>query len=257
MMSNCQIYLGDCLEVMKDIPDKSVDMILCDLPYGTTACKWDEVIPFEPLWEQYNRIIKDNGVVALFGSGTFTPKVMLSNIENYKYKWVWLKSNSTNFVHAKNRPMTKHEDILIFSQAPMGHKSLLGERRMQYNPQGLIPLNKIKKATKNQFGSIAGVRPSHKKETLREYTNYPSDVLTNFPEVCGTKKLCSSEKPIPLLEYLIRTYTNEGEKVLDNCMGSGSTGVACQNTNRNFIGIEIEEKYYNIARKRLGMNNEN
>ena len=246
-----KLYCGDCLEVMKEIPDKSIDMILCDLPYGTTACSWDSVIPFEPLWEQYNRIIKDNGVVALFGSGTFTSKVMLSNMKNYKYKWVWVKRTPTNFVHAKNRPMSKHEDILIFSKAPMGHISLLGEKRMKYNPQGLIELNKVVKTSSNKFGSVVGVRKSQKEYFKRDYTNYPTDVLVGFPESTSTKKICTSEKPVSLLEYLIKTYTNEGDTVLDNCMGSGSTGVACKNVGRDFIGIELDEKYFQIAKERI------
>ena len=140
---------GDCLEIMKDIEDKSVDMILCDLPYGTIASKWDKHIPSNKLWEQYKRLIKDNGAIVLFSSGSFTPRLMLSNIENYKYKYVWIKTNSTNFVHAKNRPMTKHEDICVFSKAPMGHVTQLGDRRMVYNPQGLIQCNQIQKQSRH------------------------------------------------------------------------------------------------------------
>ena len=236
---------------MKDIPDKSIDMILCDLPYGTTASSWDKILPSEKLWNHYNRIINDNGSICLFASGLFEPRVMLSNINDYKYKWVWVKNNSTNFVHAKNRPMTKHESILVFSKAPMGHKSQLGDRRQIYNPQGLIPINKTIKAGKGRFGTVAGIRPSHKEEFLREYTNYPNDVLIDFPEVPSFKKLHTNEKPVELLEYLIKTYTNENSIVLDNCMGSGSTGVACINTNRNFIGIELDENYFNIAKDRI------
>ncbi len=246
-----KLMQGDCLELMKNIPDKSVDMILCDLPYGTTASSWDKVIPAEKLWGQYKRIITDNGSIILFASGLFEPRVMLSNIDDYKYKWVWVKNNSTNFVHAKNRPMTKHESILVFSKAPMGHISQLGDKRMTYNPQGLIPVNKTIKAGKSRFGTVAGVRPSHKSEFVREYTNYPTDILCDFPETCANEKLHTNEKPVALLEYLIKTYTNEGEIVLDNCMGSGSTGVACVNTNRNFIGIELDKQYFEIAEKRL------
>jgi site-specific DNA-methyltransferase (adenine-specific) len=236
---------------MKDIPDKSIDMILCDLPYGTTASEWDKLIPSDKLWEQYNRIIKDNGSVLLFANGLFEPRAMLSNLKDYKYKWVWIKNNSTNFVHAKNRPLTKHEDILVFSKAPMGHISQLGTKRMKYNPQGLIRVDKTIKAGKGRFGTVAGIRPSHKEEFIREYTNYPNDVLLNFPEVSAGKKMHTNEKPVALLEYLIKTYTNKNDVVLDNCMGSGSTGVACINTNRNFIGIELDEKYFEIAKKRI------
>jgi site-specific DNA-methyltransferase (adenine-specific) len=242
---------GDCLEEMCYINDNSVDLVLCDLPYGTTASNWDKEIPMKYLWEHYYRILKENGTILLFANGMSTPRVLASNIQDYKYRWVWIKNNSTNFVHAKNRPMTKSEDILVFSKGSMGHKSQLGDRRMTYNPQGLIPVNKIIKAGKGRFGTVAGVRPSHKDEFVREYTNYPSDVLTDFPEVPSGKKLHTNEKPVDLLEYLIKTYTNEGETVLDNCMGSGSTGVACVNTNRNFIGIELDEGYFEIAEKRI------
>ena len=246
-----QLYKGDCLEIMKDIPDKSIDLILCDLPYGTTDSNWDRAIPMDKLWTEYNRVLTDIGTTVLFANGLFTPRVMYSNTTQYKYRWVWVKHNSTNFVHAKNRPLVKSEDILIFSKGSMGHKSQLGDKRMTYNPQGIIPVNKIIKAGKNRFGTVAGVRPSHKDEFMREYTNYPCDILTEFPELSSTKKLHTNEKPVKLLEYLIKTYTNEGELVLDNCMGSGSTGVACINTNRNFIGIELDDNYFKIAEDRI------
>lgn len=244
---------GDCLELMRGIPDKSVDLILCDLPYGTTASSWDKIIPANKLWEQYSRILSTNGSVLLFASGLFEPRVMLSNIDDYKYKWVWIKNNSTNFVHAKNRPLTKHESILVFSKAPMGHASQLGKKRMTYNPQGLIPVNKVIKAGKSRFGTVAGVRPSHKSEFTREFTNYPTDVLTQFPEPSASEKVHTNEKPVALLEYLIKTYTNEGDTVLDNCMGSGSTGVACVRAKRNFIGIELDENYFKIAKERVAL----
>lgn len=247
------IKQGDCLEEMCYINDHSVDLVLCDLPYGTTASNWDKAIPMKYLWEHYDRILRDNGTVLLFANGTFTPRVMCSNLEDYKYRWVWVKTNSTNFVHAKNRPMTKSEDILVFSKGAMGHKSQLGDRRMTYNPQGIIKVDKLMKGGKGNFtNTLAGKRPSHKDEFIRDYTNYPTDVLSNFSEVSGNKKVHPNEKPVSLLEYLIKTYTNEGETVLDNCMGSGSTGVACRNTNRNFIGFEIDEKYFNIAKERIG-----
>lgn len=239
---------------MKKVPDKSIDMILCDLPYGTTACKWDNVIPMNKLWEHYERILTSIGTVVLFANGIFTPRVMCSNLDYYKYRWVWIKNNSTNFIHAKNRPMTKSEDILVFSKGAMGHKSQLGDKRMTYNPQGLIPCKKTIKQGNGRFGTIAGNRPSHlSKDTsfIREWTNYPCDILTDFSDLPPNKKLHTNEKPIPLLEYLIRTYTNEGEIVLDNCMGSGSTGVACLNTGRRFVGIELDEHYFNIAKNRI------
>ena len=234
------------------INDKSVNLVLCDLPYGTTASNWDKAIPMKYLWEHYNRILTDNGTVLLFANGIFTPRVMASNIEQYKYRWVWVKNNSTNFAHSKNRPMTKSEDILVFSKGAMGHKSQLGDKRMTYNPQGLVRIDKLMRGGKGNFtGNLAGKRPSHTDNFVREYTNYPCDVLTEFADLPPNKKHHTNEKPVSLLEYLIKTYTNDGDTVLDNCMGSGSTGVACVNTSRNFIGIELDKKYYEIAKQRI------
>lgn len=237
---------------MEDIPDKSIQLVLVDLPYGTTASNWDKEIPVDKLWKHYNRIIKSNGTFLFFANGIFTPRVMASNLKDYKYRWVWIKKNSTNFVHAKNRPMTKSEDILVFSKGSMGHASQLGEKRMIYNPQGIIPVNKIRKNGKANFtNTLAGKRPSHKDEFIVEYTNYPTDILMDYPEVTPQLKQHPNEKPIKLLEFLIKTYSNEGDTVLDNCMGSGTCGVACKNTNRDFIGIEKEEDYYEIAKGRI------
>lgn len=236
---------GDCLEVMKNIPDKSIDMILCDLPYGTTASSWDKIINADDLWQQYERIIKDNGAIVLFASGQFTYKLISSNEKIYRYKWIWFKTKRGNFVNAKNRPMTSYEEILVFSKGTTANGSKI---KMKYYPQGLIPIHKINIDNGTRFGTMAGKRPSHKKETIQEWTNYPFDVL-QFESV--GKPIHPTEKPVALLEYLIKTYTNEGETVLDNCMGSGSTGVACVNTNRNFIGIELDENYFNIAKERI------
>ena len=239
---------GDCLELMKEIPDGSVDMILCDLPYGTTDCAWDSVIPVSPLWEQYNRIIKPNGAICLFGSEPFSSALRISNIKHFKYDWIWRKNRPSGFQHAKNAPMKNHEIISIFSNGSMGHKSLLGDKRMIYNPQGINFCGKYTKASKNRFGNIVGKRPSHKEITFQEYTGYPKSVL-DFD--VSEEHFHPTQKPVPLLEYLIRTYTTEGETVLDNCMGSGSTGVACINTNRNFIGMELDQQYFEIAKKRI------
>ena len=236
---------GDCLELMKDIPDKSIDMILCDLPYGTTASSWDKIINADDLWQQYERIIKDNGAIVLFASGQFTYKLISSNEKIYRYKWIWFKTKRGNFVNAKNRPMTSYEEILVFSKGTTANGSKI---KMKYYPQGLIPIHKINIDNGTRFGTMAGKRPSHKKETIQEYTNYPFDVL-QFESV--GKPIHPTQKPVALLEYLIKTYTNENDLVLDNCMGSGSTGVACVNTNRNFIGIELDEKYFNIAKERI------
>lgn len=233
---------------MKDIPDESVDMILCDLPYGTTACKWDSIIPFEILWKHYNRVIKNNGVICLFGSEPFSTHLRISQIDNYKYDWIWVKSNGScsGFVHAKNMPLKKHEIISVFSKAPIGHISLLKERRMKYNPQGLS-YKPTKEISKKKFGNTVGKRPSQVEEYTREYINYPVSIL-NFD---SEKGLHPTQKPVPLLEYLIKTYTNENETVLDNCMGSGSTGVACVHTNRNFMGIELDNHYFDVAKNRI------
>ena len=236
---------GDCLELMKLIPDKSIDMILCDLPYGTTASSWDKIINANDLWQQYERIIKDNGAIVLFASGQFTYKLISSNEKKYRYKWIWFKSKRGNFVNAKNRPMTSYEEILVFSKGATANGSKL---KMKYYPQGLKPIYKKNIDNGTRFGTMAGKRPSQKKETIQEWTNYPYDVL-QFESV--GKPIHPTQKPVALLEYLIKTYTNENETVLDNCMGSGSTGVACINTKRNFIGIELDENYFNTAKERI------
>lgn len=244
-MSNIQLYNGDCLEVMKNIPDNSVDMILTDPPYGTTASNWGKILPFDKLWEQYNRIIK-LGAIGIFGSGQFAYKVIKSNEPMYRYKWIWFKTKRGNFVNAKNRPMTAYEEIMMFSNGTTANGSKI---KMKYYPQELIPKKTIRTdKAGTRFGTMAGKRPSHKETIISEYTNYPFDVL-QFDSV--PKLIHPTQKPIPLLEYLIKTYTLEGETVLDNCMGAGSTGVACVNTNRNFIGIELDENYFNIAKERI------
>lgn len=245
-----QLLQGDCLELMKGIPDKSVDMILCDLPYGTTACKWDIVIPFDKLWNQYTRIIKDKGCIALFGSEPFSSILRTSNIEMYKYDWVWVKNRATGHAHSKNKPMKIHENIMIFSKGFTIHESQT-TNKMNYYPQDLTPMPKGSTRKRNDKGddTVMSKRKSH-HETPYEFTNYPVDVIYDKIEM-SKERFHPTQKPIPLLEYLIKTYTNEGDLVLDNCMGSGSTGVAAQNLNRDFIGIELDEKYFNIAKERI------
>lgn len=238
---------GDCLELMKDIPDGSIDMILCDLPYGTTASAWDKVIQLDKLWKQYRRIIKPRGAIVLFASGQFTNKLINSQDGIYRYKWIWIKNRPGNFVNANNRPMTRYEEICVFSDGITANTKK-SERKMVYNPQGLVEINKVMNHSESQFGTMAGKRPSQKKATVQKFTNYPNDVLIFDVE---TKPQHPTQKPVSLLEYLIKTYTNKGETVLDNTMGSGSTGVACINNSRNFIGMELEEKYFEIAQKRL------
>lgn len=233
------IYLGDCLEIMPHIPSNSIDMILCDLPYGTTACKWDNVIPFEPLWEQYHRIIKDNGAIVLFGAEPFSSKLRISNMKNYKYDWIWEKSKATNFLNAKKQPLRAYENICIFY-----------DKQPTYNPQmsegGSYNKGIRKQQTKDDvYGEFNQVEV--KSDGLR----YPRNVIYFKTAESEGETHHKTQKPVALLEYLIKTYTNENYTVLDNCMGSGSTGVACVHTNRNFIGIELDEGYFNIAKERI------
>ena len=225
---------GDCLEIMKDIPDKSIDMILCDLPYGTTACKWDTIIPFEPLWEQYNRIIKDNGAIVLFSQMPFTAELVHSNLKLFRYEWIWQKDNGTGFLNAKKMPLKIHENILVF------YKKL-----PTYNPQMRTGFKPYKCKQGRHSTNYGAYEQGHITESNGE--RYPIDII-EFKKDSG---LHPTQKPVALLEYLIKTYTNENDVVLDNCMGSGSTGVASINTNRNFIGIELDEKYFNIAKERI------
>jgi site-specific DNA-methyltransferase (adenine-specific) len=233
-----QLIHGDCLEEMKDIKDKSIDMILCDLPYGTTACKWDVIIPFEPLWEQYNRIIKDNGAIALFSDNPFTSKLINSNSNMFKYEWIWEKEQGKNFQLVKKQPLKKTENICVFYI-----------KQPTYNPQGLVKLDKpIIKSNKGKGGRLCHLSSENKRETYEQwYTNYPSNVL----KFNADRGLHPTQKPVALLEYLIKTYTNEGETVLDNCFGSGSTAIACINTNRKFVGIEKDDNYFEIAYNRI------
>lgn len=230
-----ELYQGDCLEVMKKIKDKSIDMILCDLPYGTTQNKWDSVIPFEHLWEQYNRIIKDNGAIVLFAQPPFDKMLGASNVNMLRYEWIWEKTRATGHLNSKKMPMKAHENILVF------YKNL-----PIYNPQGIIKktVPTIRKGN-NGNGSNYG---KSDKDAIQEFENYPRDILQYASE---SKTIHPTQKPVALLEYLIKTYTNVGETVLDNCMGSGSTGVACVYNGRKFVGIELDENYFNIAKERI------
>ena len=237
---------GDCLEVMKTIESGSVDAIITDPPYGTTACKWDSVIDFDLMWEQLNRIIKPNGAIVLFGGEPFSSALRMSNVKNYKYDWTWNKSSSSGFVNAKLKPMNTIENILIFSEGKTANGS---KNNMPYNPQGLIPYGKVTKngASKKENSTF---RENNKSKVgyIQEFTNYPR----NYIAIPYQKKAVHpTQKPVELMEYLIRTYTNENETVLDFTMGSGSTLVACKNTNRNGIGIEMDDKYFNIASERI------
>lgn len=246
MFSNesVKLYKGDCLELMALLPDDSIDLILCDLPYGTTACKWDAVIPFDPLWRQYKRIIKPKGNIVLFSAQPFTTLLINSNFKDYRYSWYWKKNNVTGGLFSKMQPMRCIEDINVFIRRDSKTAGII------YNPQGLVKLNKpiVHNPKKAEV-----YHANKKNPSVQTYTNYPKNLLEfkNEAHSKGNKRFHPTQKPVTLLEYLIKTYTSEGETVLDNCMGSGSTGVAAVNTGRRFIGMEIDDKYYNIAKERI------
>lgn len=247
IINNIELYNADCFDVMPLIEDKSIDCIIADLPYGTTACKWDSVLPFDKLWKQYKRIVKDNGAIVLFGSEPFSSHLRMSNIKMYKYDWVWEKHHKTGHLNAKKRPMKITENVSVFYS-----------KQCCYNPQGLIKVNKIMKNSKSH--SLRGI--DNKTSTvsgglkeipyIQQYENYPTEII-KFKSMNGNVQH-PTQKPVALIEYLIKTYSNEGDIILDNTMGSGTTGVACQNTNRKFIGIEKETNYFDIAVKRIKQN---
>ena len=238
------LYKGDCLIEMNKIADKSIDMILCDLPYGTTACSWDVIIPFNKLWEQYKRIVKDNGAIVLFGSEPFSSALRMSNLKMFRYDWYWKKTKQGNFAQAPYMPLKNIEIISIFSKGKIANNSTI---KMNYFPQGTSSCNKINNGG-NKANDFRPNRKSKNENHIQTVTNYPKQLL-EF-DSCY-EFLHPTQKPTSLLEYLIKTYTLENETVLDNCMGSGSTGVACINTNRNFIGIEKDDKYFEIAKDRI------
>jgi site-specific DNA-methyltransferase (adenine-specific) len=246
-----KLMKGDCLVRMKEIPDHSVDAIIADIPYGTTSCKWDSIIPFEPMWEQLKRIIKPNGAIVLFGSQPFTSALVMSNPKMFKYEWVWEKSKGCNFTHAKNMPIKFTESLIVFSEAPIGHNIQLGEKRMRYNPQGIIKVDKKWSRPRNYENGHGLKRDSHKLERIIEFENYPTNILRIGNSDNRERGLHPTQKPVALMEYLIKTYTNEGEIVLDFTMGSGTTGIACLNSGRNFIGIEKDDNYFSIAKNRI------
>ena len=246
---NCQLMFGDCLERMKEIPSGSIDLILTDPPYGTTACKWDSVIPFEPMWAELKRIIKPNGAIVLFGSEPFSSKLRCSNLEMFKYDLVWEKSKGSNFVHSRYQPLKTHENIIVFSKggAAQGSKT-----PMKYYPQMTIGIPYDKGFGHNKLNTLSGGLSKSSSIHLKNETG------NRFPRSVHYYKTAESEgsyhptqKPVALLEYLIKTYTNEGETVLDFTSGSFSTGVAALNTNRKFIGVEMEEKYFDIGVNRM------
>ena len=246
------LYKGDCLVEMNNIEDHSIDMILCDLPYGTTACKWDITLPFDKLWEHYNRITKDESAILLFGSEPFSSYLRLSNIKNFRYDLIWCKNTSGGFINAKKQPMKYHEIISVFYKKQPVYNPIMQEfaestkRRYGRNQKFTTPLRK---------NSIHGItmKPSDENTYIDlSRGRYPKSIL-EFNSVANSSKerVHPTQKPVELLEYLIKSFTDEGMTVLDNCMGSGSTGVACVNTNRNFIGIELDDNYFRIADNRL------
>lgn len=239
---NLWLMKGNCLERMKEIPDGSVDMILCDPPYGTTACKWDTVIPFEPMWEQLKRVIKPNGAIVLFGSEPFSSMLRVSNITMFKYDWIWNKNKGSGHLNAKRMPMKYHENISVFYSKPCNYNSQdsSGHKPMNYARNKQNNINGKHKSVINNKGTT-----KRKPRSVLEFSVVNNDGTTDGG------KFHPTQKPVALLEYLIKTYTQEGESVLDFTMGSGSTGVACSNLNRKFIGIELDDTYYQIAKDRI------
>ena len=244
-MNSIKLLCGDCLELMNDIEDKSIDCIICDLPYGTTKCKWDVVIPFDKLWEQYNRIIKDNGAIILFGTEPFSSELRLSNKSDYKYDIYWVKEKPTNFMQVKKRVGKLTENICVFYK-----------KQCTYNPQmvkynGKKVTNKPSETNAKFKSIVASNSPTMQIKPYKDIGyRYPCDILNIRREKLGST-VHPTQKPVELLEYLIKTYTNENDTVLDNRMGSGTTGVACKKLNRRFIGMEKDEKYFKIAKERI------
>lgn len=251
MIESNAILFGDCLELMKDISDKSIDMILCDLPYGTTACKWDVVIPFKPLWEQYERIIKDNGAIVLTANQPFTSALVMSNIKMFKYCWSWEKDNGTNFITSHYQPMRVIEDVCVFSFAATSF--VKDGIIMKYNPQFLhgkpysCISGKQKQASIIREGK-GGWDQVHGHKTISTGERYPKNLIKFNRD---KDNLHPTQKPVALFEYFINTYTNDGDIVLDNCAGSFTTAIACINTNRKYICMENEEKHFKTGEERI------
>ena len=238
-----EVYNGDCLDILKNIEDNSIDCIICDLPYAVTTISWDSLIPFDKLWEQYNRIIKKNGNIVLFSSGLFTINLINSNIKNFKYKLIWKKNVPTGMAKAKYRPMRYYEEICIFNEGTGTYNPIMKER-----------IGKLKQCYNyDHYCGDSNHLSLMKKQSKRYDPNWvqPSDVLEFNVVPNRNGKLHPTQKPIELVEWLVKTYSNEEDLVLDNCMGSGTTGVACKNLNRNFIGIELNTNYFNIAKNRI------
>lgn len=247
---NNYLWNGDCLELMKDIPDKSMDAIICDLPYGTTANKWDSVIDFELMWNEYNRIIKDNSAIVLFGNEPFSSALRMSNQKIYKYDWKWIKQIPGNHLNAKKQPLRSYEDVMVFYKKQCTYNPILTDK-----PKSHIRENPIDIKVKNN-GGIGKVKENVKRNEFRTIPldkNYPLNVL-NIDTLAKNKRIHTTQKPLELLEYLVKTYTNENDWVLDNTCGSNTTGIACYDLNRNYIGIEKDIDIYNVAKERVEKN---
>ena len=247
---NIWLMQGDCLERMKEIPDGSVDAVICDPPYGTTACKWDSIIPLKPMWEQLKRVIKPNGAIVMTASQPFTSILVTSNLKLFKYEWVWEKAVGSNFAALKYQPMKEHESVLVFSKATPNYYPIMQERKgtqKGVSPDYTGTNSKSRDKKGEAIGSIKRNRDGKKYGALRN----PSSVQFFNNRISTDRGAHPTQKPVALMEYLIKTYTNEGETVLDFTMGSGTTGVACQNLNRKFIGIEMDEGYFDIAKNRI------
>jgi len=239
-----QLIQGDCLEKMKDVPDGSVDMVLTDPPYGTTACKWDSIIPLEPMWKQLKRVIKPNGAIVMTASQPFTSVLVMSNVEMFKHEWIWIKNRGSNFANTVREPMKEHESVLVFSRGKWVYN-----RQMQPRTGAGLDRTRYNCAFESESDNYSHFE-GRSENTLPEL-RVPS-TWQKFNTATGKEKVKHpTQKPVALMEYLIKTYTNDGETVLDFTMGSGTTGVACKNLNRNFIGIELDKTYFDIAKQRI------
>ena len=238
-MSDIQLYNGDCLDVLQSIPDSSIDMVLCDLPYGTTNCKWDVVIPLDELWNQYDRICKETAAIVLTASQPFTSMLVMSNPKMFRHEWIWQKNRGSNFANTVREPFKEHEEVLVFSKGKWTYNKQMQERTG--GGVGRVKYGFNMKTSTENYGKFKGVKTDLPKLRV------PSSVQKFNTEV----GLHPTQKPVSLFEYLIKTYSNENDTVLDNCMGSGTTGVACKKLNRNFIGIEKDVKYFEIVKKRI------
>lgn len=243
-----KLYNDDCFNIFPQLEDKSIDLVLCDPPYGTTACKWDTVLDLEKMWKELKRITKDRAAIVLTARQPFTSVLICSNLKMFKYCWIWEKENGTNFFAAKFQPLDNIEDIVVFSRGGINNGCLMP---MNYNPQGIVEVNRTKNNGNNVGGQVGKYKHNRmvaNKVYNQQYTNYPFKTIRIKRDL---KAKHPTQKPVALMKYLIKTYSNEGDTVLDFCMGSGTTGVACKNLNRNFIGVELLKEYYDIAVSRI------